>query len=401
MKHRLLILAAILLICPVAAQAATQAALNQDVAVYSGPGYEFSTELGVWPYSTPVSVITVVEDNSGIKWAHIEFADGGELYRGYAELSFMTAYGSLNDWQERYRGEDAFMLSDATVYYGPGPGYVSRSVRIRQDTSVSICDYENGYALIEYLRNGLMIRGYVESGLVMTERERDSTDENWQDPPENEVVPVTPTQEPVPYNTYSDSPYDMGVPYLSGRSYGPDQMNIYIFWVQTQLKAAGYFQGNNWDVTGNLGSQTQKEIQRFMNDHGRRGHNGYVDQSVVDSLANYLSGRIVPVYIGGYYDYMQPLFYDTSICGMNKLVSNMRDEVPRVTIGARWVQVILSRLGYYTMNIDSKYGQGTDDAVRAFQRAYGFVERDYVTLGVARAMIEAYYAAGGDMGRLK
>ena len=79
----------------------------------------------------------------------------------------------------------------------------------------------------------------------------------------------------------------------------------------------------------------------------------------------------------------------------------MRNEVPRVTTGARWVQVILSRLGYYTMNIDSKYGQGTDDAVRAFQRAYGFVERDYVTLGVARAMIEAYYSAGGDLGRLK
>ena len=48
----------------------------------------------------------------------------------------------------------------------------------------------------------------------------------------------------------------------------------------------------------------------------------------------------------------------------------MRNEVPRVTTGARWVQVILSRLGYYTMNLDSKNGQGTDDAVRAFQRAY-------------------------------
>ena len=48
----------------------------------------------------------------------------------------------------------------------------------------------------------------------------------------------------------------------------------------------------------------------------------------------------------------------------------MRNEVPRVTTGAHWVQVILSRLGYYTMNIDSKYVQGTDDAVRTFQRAY-------------------------------
>ena len=48
----------------------------------------------------------------------------------------------------------------------------------------------------------------------------------------------------------------------------------------------------------------------------------------------------------------------------------MRNEVPRGSTGAHWVQVILSRLGYYTMNLDSKNGQGTDDAVRAFQRAY-------------------------------
>ena len=200
---------------------------------------------------------------------------------------------------------------------------------------------------------------------------------------------------------YDNQPYDMGVPYLNGRSYGPDQMNIYIFWVQTQLKAAGYFQGDQWDVTGNLGNETQKEIRRFMQNHGYRGHNGYVDQTVVDCLANDLSGRVVPVYIGGFYDYMAPLFYDPSICGMNRVVSNMRDEVPRVTTGARWVQVILSRLGYYTMNIDSKYGEGTEIAVKAFQRAYGFQQRDYVSLGVARAMIEAYYAAGGDLGLLQ
>ncbi len=199
----------------------------------------------------------------------------------------------------------------------------------------------------------------------------------------------------------ASAPYDMGVPYLYGRAYGPEQMNIYIFWVQTQLKAAGYFQGDKWDVTGNLGNQTQSEIQRFMQRQGYRGHNGYVDQSVVDCLASVLAGRIVPVYVGGYYDYMAPLYYDQSICGMYKLVSNMRDNIPRVTTGARWVQVILSRLGYYTMDIDSKYGEGTEIAVKAFQRAYGFQQRDYVTLGVARAMIEAYYQSGGNLEALR
>ena len=202
------------------------------------------------------------------------------------------------------------------------------------------------------------------------------------------------------YGGRDETPYDMGIPYLNGRSYGYDQMNIYIFWVQAQLKASGYFQGDSWDVTGHLGDQTQKEIRRFMQNQGYRGHNGYVDQNVVDALANYLNGRTVPVYIGGYYDYMAPLFYNASICGMNRLYSNMVDGVPRETSGARWVQVILSRLGYYNMNIDGKYGEGTEKAVKAFQKAYGFQQRNYLTLGVARAMIEAYYESGGELKKL-
>ena len=55
----------------------------------------------------------------------------------------------------------------------------------------------------------------------------------------------------------------------------------------------------------------------------------------------------------------------------------------------------------YTLTADGVYGTATRNAVKAFQRAYGFQQRDYVSLGVARAMIEAYYAAGGDLGLLQ
>ncbi|MBR3333512.1 MAG: peptidoglycan-binding protein [Clostridia bacterium] len=79
---------------------------------------------------------------------------------------------------------------------------------------------------------------------------------------------------------------------------------------------------------------------------------------------------------------------------MQKIVSNLIDMIPHETLGARWVQCCLSKLGYYTGTIDGKYGERTEQAVKKFQKAYGFQERNYVTLGVARAMLEACYNNG-------
>ncbi|MCR5011400.1 MAG: peptidoglycan-binding protein [Lachnospiraceae bacterium] len=65
--------------------------------------------------------------------------------------------------------------------------------------------------------------------------------------------------------------------------------------------------------------------------------------------------------------------------------------IPHVTVGARWIQCCLKKTGYYTGAIDGKYGEETENAVKAFQKANGFEQRDYVSLGVARAMLEQCY----------
>lgn len=192
-----------------------------------------------------------------------------------------------------------------------------------------------------------------------------------------------------------DAPHDMGIPQLNGAVYRQDAMNMVVFWVQTQLKATGiYYQGDIWDVTGSLGDETMRQIKSFMNARGYRNHNGTINQTVIDELAAYLNYNTVPVYVGGYYDKMNSIMRGGSTGSMDKIVCNLRDNIPHVTTGARWVQICLSNLGYYNSTIDGKYGEGTDRAIRAFQSAYGFQERDYVTLGVARAMIEACYQQG-------
>ena len=199
----------------------------------------------------------------------------------------------------------------------------------------------------------------------------------------------------------NDSPYDMGIPKLNGRRYTEGDMNMAVYWVQIQLKATGrWYQGEQWDCTGNLGDHTMQEIASFMKSRGYSGHTGYVDQNVVNELASWLGYYVQPVYVGGFYDAMGAIMTGGSTGSMQPIVSNLRDMIPRETVEARWIQVCLKHLGYYKFSIDGRYGEETEQAVMSFQRDYGFEERDYVSLGVARAMIEAYYYAGGDLNKL-
>ena len=100
-----------------------------------------------------------------------------------------------------------------------------------------------------------------------------------------------------------------------------------------------------------------------------------------------MGNRIVPVYIGGFYSHMDSIMNGDHTGSMQPIISNLRDMVPHETVGARWVQCCLKKLGYYAGIIDGKYGEATETAVKEFQRSNGFEERDYVTLGVARSIL--------------
>lgn len=199
----------------------------------------------------------------------------------------------------------------------------------------------------------------------------------------------------------SQDPWDMGVPYIGNTVFRENMMNMVIFWVQTQLKATGvWYQGYQWDVTGHLGDQTMSEIRSFMSSCGYYGQTGVVNQDVIDALVYYLGDRIQPVMVGGFYDAIMTITTGDSYGTMYSIVSNLRDMVPHVTTGARWVQCVPKGLGYYSGTIDGMYGEGTEAAVRQFQRENGFQERDYVTLGVARSMLEQYYWRGNGLNSL-
>lgn len=285
----------------------------------------------------------------------------------------------------------------ASLRSDPWVGSHNKITGIHANTMLDVYDEVNGWYYVYY--NGMW--GYVASrnsngaALVTIVATSNGDRYNHSDVYGGYTGPID-----VPSYSY-DEPYDMGVPQLNGRVYRLNQMNMVVYWVQVQLKATGiWYQGESWDCTGNLGDHTMSEIASFMRSRGYRGHSGVVDQSVVNELASYLGNRLVPVYVGGFYDAMNSIMVGGSSGSMYQITSNLRDMVARDTIGARWVQVVLKRMGYYNSTIDGKYGEGTDLAVKAFQRDHGFQERDYVSLGVARAMLEQYYGRGFSVNEL-
>ena len=257
---------------------------------------------------------------------------------------------------------------------------------VHQYTYLDVFDQQNGWFYVYY--NGQY--GWVTSDssfVTITRTEEIDTS-----------YPPTPSS---PYSPVSLDPYDMGVPYIGNAVFRENMMNMVVFWVQTQLKATGvWYQGYQWDVTGNLGDHTMSEIRSFMQARGYRGHTGVINQEVIDAIVDYMGSRLEPVMIGGFYDSMNSIMSGDSYGTMYQIVSNLRDMVARTTNGARWVQCVLQGIGYYSGAIDGMYGEKTEEAVKRFQRDNGFQERDYVSLGVARAMLEQFYWRGGNVNML-
>ena len=188
-------------------------------------------------------------------------------------------------------------------------------------------------------------------------------------------------------------PWILAHPDLGDIRIGRDRMNLYVYWVQVRLKATGrWYQGEEWDCTGNLGSHTMSEISAFMRAAAAIDHDGSVDQFVIDALADVPGAPEVRV--GGFYDRLNTLTGGDRYGDMTRVDRNS----PRDAV--KWVQICLKHLGYYTSSIDGDFGPGTLRALHAFQKQYGWVERDSVSYGVARDLLERYAAAGGDMDAL-
>lgn len=139
---------------------ATSAVLNQRMATRSGPGTQYTEELGTLPQDTPIRLIEYVHDKNLVPWGLVEFTRNNQLHRAYTGmkrinvLSGTAAYVNENPIS-------ANVTAATTASYGPGSNYAARKGQLVAGLALLVVGQENGYLLCEYQLGNRPERGYV------------------------------------------------------------------------------------------------------------------------------------------------------------------------------------------------------------------------------------------------
>lgn len=154
----LVILLCLALLVPVV-KADTPASLNQRMATRSGPGTQYTEDLGTLPQNTPITLIETVT-TKGTPWGMVEFYKNNMKYRAYTGMKRINVPGGNAPYLAEHPAP-ASATASTTVYYGPGTRYAARREQLHAGTPLLVIAQENGYLLCEYQQGDRPERGYV------------------------------------------------------------------------------------------------------------------------------------------------------------------------------------------------------------------------------------------------
>ena len=165
MKKFLLLIITCLLLSALTVSACAYVSVtpNQELALRTGPNTKY-----VWLYHLPQSTrVTAIEleEGNGVPWVLVEYSYKGETVRGYTGLKRFDVYGNL-PWANHI-GSTETIARAGSVLAAPTHNAAYRG-KVDQYESVTLLDYENGYAYIEFYDagNGANSRGYVEKSMI-------------------------------------------------------------------------------------------------------------------------------------------------------------------------------------------------------------------------------------------
>ncbi|NLD34700.1 MAG: hypothetical protein GX653_07310 [Clostridiales bacterium] len=139
---------------------AVSAVLNQRMATRSGPGTQYTEELGTLPQDTSITLIHYVQDKNNVPWGLVEFSRNNQLYRAYTGMKRINVPGGNAPYLAEHPAP-ASATASTTVYYGPGTRYAARREQLHAGTPLLVIAQENGYLLCEYQQGDRPERGYV------------------------------------------------------------------------------------------------------------------------------------------------------------------------------------------------------------------------------------------------
>ena len=164
---KLLALLLIALLLPWAAAGENEASLASKAASRTGPGTQYSEELGTLTPPLSLTVISYAR-RAETEWYHVEFTRGGRLYRVYILKSKVKDAGAVRVESEEYTQDS--LLYSAKAYYGPGENYAPRPGTLAPQTEVKVFETEGEWALCEYRDDWRWARGYIHvSNLTYTQ----------------------------------------------------------------------------------------------------------------------------------------------------------------------------------------------------------------------------------------
>ena len=164
-----------------------------DIIVYSGPGYDYTSELGTLIKDWSVTVEALAYDKLDFLWAHISFTGrDGRKYMAYtpANTLNMEKQNLFAYTIESSPSTSMVALVNTYVYYGPyypsdsTRQYAKRTKILRKGAYVSVIETLQDYYLVEFEEDGFKARGYVP---ITTIAQSTVPDEDvydyWETPP--------------------------------------------------------------------------------------------------------------------------------------------------------------------------------------------------------------------------
>ena len=156
MKRILALLLTVLLL-PWAALAEGAELSGGKTATRTGPGTQYTEELGTLAPPLRLTVIGRVDDGAG--WYHVEYTRGQKLYRVYVLKSRVKNAGDAP--VENNELTPDVTLEETKAYYGPGEEYAARPGKVAANTEVRVAGVEGEWALCDYREDWRWARGYL------------------------------------------------------------------------------------------------------------------------------------------------------------------------------------------------------------------------------------------------
>lgn len=124
--------------------------LNQRMATRTGPSTDYPEPGTFLSKGKQVRIISVAFDANEVPWVQVEFTYGKKHIRAYTGLKRFDQV-DVNDIPREFNYDfEAILNQDVTPLYGPGTEYSAYSFTLEAGSSVSVIDYENGYAMCDF-----------------------------------------------------------------------------------------------------------------------------------------------------------------------------------------------------------------------------------------------------------